>query len=239
MDKDHTWTTRNTKKGMIFMLLVLAAILLIISIDYVLGNKILDAITEYIEHICSKLYNKNSTDVNQMSDIDNEKKETTKFFIRPKFFGEKEYFLPIQGSLQVTTPSFNVPIPFNTSVNILTMVGLNKERWIVDWKSGFELNIRNQKIDISDICTIDAANRTLLFLIGDNKFILNVDFDSGKTIIKTNSKEFESEFAVLSFRAKHIETPKNYYGKATLELARMAQKKLEESENNKIGDDNV
>ena len=72
MDKDHTWTTRNTKKG-IFMLLVLAAILLIASIDYVLGNKISDAISEYIEHICIKLCNKYSTDTNRTLDVDVDK----------------------------------------------------------------------------------------------------------------------------------------------------------------------
>ena len=152
--------------------------------------------------------------------------KSTEFFTRPKFFGEKEY-LPIQGR-PVTTHLFNVPIPFNTNVNILKIVGLDNYRWIVDSDNSFELNIRNQKLDISDICTIDAATRTLLFFIGDNKFILNVDFDSGEAIIKTNSKEFESEFAVLTFEAKSLEAEK-----ATLGLTRMTQKTLEEF---KIGD---
>lgn len=220
------------------MILVLAVILLIVSIDYALGNKFSDAISDYIEHICSKLYNKNSTDVNQTLDVDDENKETAGFFMRPKYFDKKEY-LPMQGGFPVTTPSFNVPIPFNTVVNILEMVGLDKYRWIVD--NVFGLSFRDQKVDISNFCTIKAT-RSIVFFIGENnKFSLSVSFDSGETIIKTNSKEFESEVAVLTFGAKHIEnTNKAYYGKASLELARMAQKKLEESdENNKIGDDNV
>ena len=152
-------------------------------------------------------------DIIKMSDIDNKKKETV------QFFDDKNRL-----------SSFNVPIPVNTDVNILEMVGLNNCLWIVD--NVFELNICGKKIDIS--------KRTIVFFIGENnKFILSIDFDSGKTIIKTNSKEFESEIAVLTFEVKHIKTPKNFYGKATLELARMAQKKREEFENNKIGDDNV
>ena len=159
-------------------------------------------------------------DIIKMSDIDNKKKETV------QFFDDKNRL-----------SSFNVPIPVNTDVNILEMVGLNNCLWIVD--NVFELNICGKKIDISNFCSI-GASRTIVFFIGENnKFILSIDFDSGKTIIKTNSKEFESEIAVLTFEAKHIKPPKNYYGKATIELARMAQKKREEFENNKIGDDNV
>ena len=55
------------------MFLVLAAVLLIVSIDYVLGNKISDAISEYIERICIKLCNKNPADVNQTLDVDVDK----------------------------------------------------------------------------------------------------------------------------------------------------------------------
>ena len=219
------------------MILVLATVLLIATIDCALGNKFSDAISEYIGRICSKLFNKKPTDVNQTPNVDNEKKETVGFFMKPKCIDKKE-FLPMQGGLPVTTPSFNVPIPFNTVVNILEMVGLDKYRWIVN--NVFRLNVRGQKIDTSNFCTINAT-RTIVFFIGEkNKFSLSISFDSGEAIIKTNSKEFESEVAVLTFGAKSIyESPKAYYGKATLELARMAQKKLEESENDKIGDDNV
>lgn len=162
--------------------------------------------------------------------------KSTEFFVRPKFFGEKEYLL-MQG-LPVNVPSYIVPIVINTPINILEMVGLDKYRWIVD--NIFRLSIRGQEVDISNFCTI-GATRTIVFFIGENnKFSLSVSFDSGEAIIKTNSKEFASEVAILIFGAKHIETSnKEYYGKATLELARMVQKKLEESENNKIGDDNV
>jgi hypothetical protein len=49
-----------------------------------------------------------------------------------------------------------------------------------------------KKVDISNFCAI-GASRTIVFFIGENnKFILSIDFDSGKTIIKTNSKEFEN-----------------------------------------------
>ena len=190
------------------MFLVIAVILQVVLIYCALNNKFSDAI-----------------DVTKMSDIDNKKKETT------QFFGDKNRLL-IQG-LKVNTPRFNVSIPVNTNVNILKTVGLNNRLWIVD--NVFELNICGQKVDISNFCTIGASH-TIVFFIGENnKFILSIDFDSGKTIIKTNSKEFESEVAVLTFEAKYI----NFYGRATLELARMAQKKREEFENNKIGDDNV
>ena len=162
----------------------------------------------------------NAIDITKTPDIDNKKKETV------QFFDDKNRL-----------PSFNVPIPVNTDVNILETVGLNNSLWIVD--NVFELNICGQKVDISNFCAI-GSSRTIVFFIGENnKFIVSIDFDSGKTIIKTNSKEFESEVAVLTFEAKHIKTPKNFYGRATLELARMAQKKREEFENNKIGDDNV
>lgn len=194
------------------MFLVIAVILQVVLIYCALNNKFSDAI-----------------DVTKMSDIDNKKKETT------QFFGDNNC-LPMK-DLKVNTPRFNVPIPVNTDVNILETVGLNNCLWIVD--NVFELNICGKKVDISNLCAI-GASRTIVFFIGENnKFILSIDFDSGKTIIKTNSKEFESEIAVLTFEAKHIKTPKNYYGKATIELARMAQKKREEFENNKIGDDNV
>lgn len=194
------------------MFLVIAVILQVVLIYCALNNNFSDAIG-----------------VTKMSDIDNKKKETT------QFFGDKNR-LPIQG-LKVNTPRFNVPIPVNTDVNILETVGLNNCLWIVD--NVFELNICGKKVDISNFCTI-GSSRTIIFFIGENnKFILSIDFDSGETIIKTNSKEFESEIVVLTFEAKHIKTPKNFYGKATLELARMAQKKREEFENNKIGDDNV
>ena len=138
----------------------------------------------------------------------------------------------------VITPAFSVPIHFNTPINILEMVGLDKYRWIVD--NVYGLNIRGQNVDISNFCTI-GTTRTIVFFIGENnKFSLSVSFDSGETIIKTNSKEIESEVAILTFEAKSIcKSPKDYYGKASLEFARMAQKKLKESENNKIGDDNV
>lgn len=203
------------------MILVLVAILLIASIDYALGNKFSDAISECIGHICGKLYNK---------------KETTDFFTRPKFFGEKEY-LPMQG-FTVNAPSFNIQIPFNDFVNILKMVGLNNERWIVDWKSGFKLIVRGQTLDLTNFCEIGHV-KTVVFLIGETQFTLSVNCDTGDTFIKTNSKDFETEIVTLVFKAESIQTPKNYYGKATLELTRMTQKKLEESENNKIGDDNV
>lgn len=202
------------------MILVLTTILLIVLIDYVLGNKLSDAISQYIHSTLFK----------------SKKKETTEFFIRPKFFGEKEH-LPMQG-LSVTTPSFSVPISFNTPINILEMVGLDKYRWIVN--NVFGLNVRGQNIDISNFCTI-GATRTIVFFIGENnKFSLSVSFDSGEAIIKTNSKEFESEVAILTFEAKSLyESPRDYYGKATLEFIRMTQKTLEETENNKIGDDDA
>lgn len=194
------------------MFLVIAVILQVVLIYCALNNRFSDAI-----------------DVTKMSYIDNKKKETIQFF-------DDKNRLPMQG-LKVNTPCFNVPIPVNTDVNILETVGLNNRLWIVD--NVFELNICGQKVDISNFCSI-GASRTIVFFIGENnKFILSIDFDSGKTIIKTNSKEFESEIAVLTFEAKHIKTPKNFYGKATIELSRMAQKKREEFENNKIGDDNV
>lgn len=196
------------------MFLIIAVILQVVLIyyNYALNSEFSDAMG-----------------VTKMSDIDNKKKETT------QFFGDKNR-LPIKG-LKVNTPRFNVRIPVNTDVNILETVGLNNCLWIVD--NVFELNICGKKVDISNFCSI-GASRTIVFFIGENnKFILSIDFDSGKTIIKTNSKEFESEIAVLTFEAKHIKTPKNFYGRATLELARMAQKKREEFENNKIGDDNV
>ena len=157
--------------------------------------------------------------------------------MKPKYIDKKE-FLPMQGSLPVTTPSFNVPIPFNTVVNILEMVGLDKYRWIVD--NVFGLSVRDQKVDTSNFCTINAT-RTIVFFIGEkNKFSLSVSFDSGEVIIKTNSKEFESEVAVLTFGAKHIEnTNKAYYGKASLESSRKAKRLLEYFEKHKIGDDNV
>ena len=207
------------------MIIVLLAILLIVIIDYILGNKISDIITGYIENICSKLHNRKQTDLNQISDTDKEccGKATL------------EYRRLIDERVHI---SFSVPIHFNTPINILEMVGLDKYRWIVD--NVFELNIRGQNVDISNFCTI-GTTRTIVFFIGENnKFSLSVSFDSGETVIKTNSKEFESEVVVLTFEAKHIKTPnKDYYDKASLELARMAKKKLEESENNKIGDDNV
>lgn len=194
------------------MFLVIAIILQVVLIYCTLNNKFSDAI-----------------DVTKMSDIDNKKKETTQFF-------DDKNHLQMQG-LKVNTPYFNVPIHVNTDVNILEMVGLNNRLWIVD--NVFELNICGQKVDISNFCAM-GSSRTIVFFIGENnKFILSIDFDSGKTIIKTNSKEFESEIAVLTFEAKHIKTPKNFYGRATIELARMVQKKREEFENNKIGDDNV
>lgn len=194
------------------MFLVIAVILQVVLIYFALNNNFSDAIG-----------------VTKMSDIDNKKKETT------QFFNDKNR-LPMQG-VKVNAPRFNVQIPVNTDVNILEMVGLNNYLWIVD--NVFELNICGQKVDISNFCAI-GASRTIVFFIGENnKFILCINFDSGETIIKTNSKEFESEIVVLTFEAKHIKTPKNFYGKATLELARMAQKKREEFENNKIGDDNV
>lgn len=210
------------------MILVLAAVLLITTIDCALGNKFSDTISEYIGRICSKLCNKKPTDVNKTPDVDNEKKETTKFFIRPKFFGEKEY-LPMQGSLPVTTPSFNVPIPFNTPINVLKIVGLDNYRWIVN--NDFGLFVRNQRIDISNFCTVGNV-RTVVFFIGENnKFAFNINRDTGETIIKTNSKEFESEFAILTFGAKSIyEPPKAYWGKASLESLRKAKKILEEME---------
>lgn len=194
------------------MFLVIAIILQVVLIYCALNNKFSDAI-----------------DVTKMSDIDNKKKETTQFF-------DDKNHLQMQ-CLKVNTPYFNVPIPVNTDVNILEIVGLNNRLWIVD--NVFELNICGQKVDISNFCAI-GSSRTIVFFIGENnKFILSIDFDSGKSIIKTNSKEFESEIAVLTFEAKYIKTPKNFYGKATLQLSRMAQKKREEFENNKIGDDNV
>lgn len=126
----------------------------------------------------------------------------------------------------VTTPTFSVPIHFNTPINILEMVGLDKYRWIVD--NIFGLNIRGQNIDVSNFCTI-GTTRTIVFFIGENnKFSLSVSFDSGETIIKTNSKEFESEVAVLTFEVKSIcESPKDYYGKASLESSRKAKRLLE------------
>lgn len=156
--------------------------------------------------------------------------KSTEFFVRQEY-------LSMQG-LPVNAPSYIVPIVVNTSINILEMAGLDKYRWIVD--NVFRLSIRGQEVDISNFCTI-GATRTIVFFIGENnKFSLSVSFDSGEAIIKTTSKEFASEVAILIFGAKHIENPnKEYYGKATLELARMAQKKLEESENDKIGDNNV
>lgn len=194
------------------MFLVIAVILQVVLIYCALNSKFSDTIY-----------------VTKTPDIDNKKKETTQFFC-------DKNCLSIKG-LKVNTPRFNAPIPVNTDVNILEMVGLNNRLWIVD--NVFELNICGQKVDISNFCSI-GSSRTIVFFIGENnKFILSIDFDSGKTIIKTNSKEFESEIAVLTFEAKHIKTPKNFYGKATLQLARMAQKKREEFENNKIGDDNV
>lgn len=190
------------------MFLVFAIILPVVLIYYALNNKFSDEI-----------------DATKTSDIDNKKKETVQFF-------DDKTCLPMKG-IKVNATRFNVPITVNTDVNILETVGLNNRLWIVD--NVFELNICGKKVDISNFCTI-GSSRTIVFFIGENnKFILSIDFYSGKTIIKTNSKEFESEVAVLTFEAKYI----NFYGKATLELARMAQKKREEFENNKIGDDNV
>lgn len=165
--------------------------------------------------------------------------KSTEFFIRPKFFGEKDYS-PIQYlRLPVNTPSYIVPILVNTPINILEMAGLNKYCWIVD--NVFGLSIRGQNVDISNYCTIGDATRTIVFFIGENnKFSLSISFDSGEAIIKTNSKEFALEAAVLIFGAKHIENSnKAYYGKVSLESSRKAKKILEEFENNKIGDDNV
>ena len=65
-------------------------------------------------------------DIIKMSDIDNKKKETV------QFFDDKNRL-----------SSFNVPIPVNTDVNILEMVGLNNCLWIVD--NVFELNICGKK----------------------------------------------------------------------------------------------
>lgn len=190
------------------MFLVFAIILQVVLIYCALNNKFSDAI-----------------DATKMSDIDNKKKETAQFF-------DDKTCLPMKG-IKVNATRFNVPITVNTDVNILETVGLNNRLWIVD--NVFELNICGKKVDISNFCTI-GSSRTIVFFIGENnKFILSINFDSGETIIKTNSKEFESEVAVLTFEAKYS----NYYGKASLELARMAKKKLEEFENNKIGDDNV
>lgn len=181
------------------MFLVLVAVLLIVSIDYALGNKFSDAISDHIEHICSKLYNKCTENTNLT--LDEEKKETTKFFMRPKFFGEKEY-LPMQG-LQVNTPFFNVPISFNTLVNILDIVGLDNKRWIVDWKSGFELIIQGQYIDLTSFCDIDHI-KTIVFSRGEIQFTLNVNCETGETFIKTNSKAFETEIATIVFKAVSI-----------------------------------
>lgn len=55
------------------MILVLATVLLIATIDCALGNKFSDAISEYIGHICSKLCNKKPTDTNQTLDVDVDK----------------------------------------------------------------------------------------------------------------------------------------------------------------------
>ena len=162
-----------------------------------------------------------------------EKKEnlpkSTEFFMRPKFFGEKKY-LPIQNlRLPVNTPSINVPIPFNTPINILEMIGLDNYRWIVN--NDFGLFVRNQRIDISNFCTVGNV-RTVVFFIGENnKFTFNINRDTGETIIKTNSKEFALEVAILTFGVKSIyEPPKAYWGKASLESSRKAKKILEEME---------
>jgi hypothetical protein len=153
------------------------------------------------------------------------KKETTEFFTRPKFFGEKDYLL-IQG-LPISTPLFIAPIPINTAVNIFDIVGLDKYRCIVD--NIFGLSICGQKVDISNFCTI-GATRTIVFFIGENnKFSLGINFDSGETIIRTDSKEFESEIATLVFGAKNLKTHN----------PKQSKSKLEESKNNKIGDNDV
>ena len=60
------------------MILVLATVLLIVTIDCALGNKFSEAISDYIGRVCSKLFNKKPADVSQTSDVDNEKKENKK-----------------------------------------------------------------------------------------------------------------------------------------------------------------
>lgn len=200
------------------MLLVLAVILLVVSIDCALGNKISDIITGYIENICNKLHNKKQTDLNQISDTNKECYGKATLEYRKLVYKRLNHDL-----------LFNVPIPFNTPINVLEMIGLDNYRWIVN--NDFELIVRNQRIDISNFCTVGNV-RTVVFFIGENnKFTFNINRDTGETIIKTNSKEFDSEVAILTFGAKCIQTPKNYYGKAGLELSRKAKKILEEKEN--------
>lgn len=142
------------------------------------------------------------------------------------FKSNKKDYLLTQG-LPVNTNLFTTPIPVNTVVNIFDIVGLDKYRCIVD--NIFGLSIRGQKVDISNFCTI-GATRIIVFFIGENnKFSLCVNFDSGETIIRTSSKEFESEFATLIFGAKNLKTHN----------PKQSKSKLEESKNNKIGDNDV
>ncbi len=219
----------------LFPMLLLSTSLLFVSIDYALDNKISYTISEYIYN---KLRNKNSTNINQTSDIDKENCYTNP---NKEYYGKAslEFARLVEKRMNV----FSVSIPINTLVNILDMAGLDKYRWIVDNTIDFELNICNQKVDVSNFCNI-GSTRTIVFFIGENnKFSLGVNFDSGETIIRTSSKEFESEFATLVFGAKNLKDPnpnnKEYYSKASFELARQARIKLEESENNKIGDNDV